>query len=139
MTDKIILYGRPTCPAISQVQGMLERADVEYEYVDISVDSQAQQRLREINQGYESVPTLVFPDGSRLTEPATDELKAKLEEMGYQASLPAWAQRIQLVLTHPITRLLGVILVMAGILTNNTWLLFSGVVILTLGLFANRL
>jgi glutaredoxin len=118
---------------------MLERADVDYEYVDISVDSQAQQHLREINQGYESVPTLVFPDGSRLTEPATDELKAKLEEMGYQASLSAGAQRIQLVLTHPLVRLVGILALLAGILSNTTWLLFVGVVIVILGLLASRL
>jgi mycoredoxin len=139
VADKIVLYGRPTCPANSWVKDMLERADVDYEYVDISVDSSAQQRLREINHGYESVPTLVFPDGSSLTEPAADELKAKLEELGYEAPLSPGAQLIRLVLTHPITRLLGVILVLAGILTNIWWLLFSGVVILTLGLFAGRL
>ena len=37
--------------------------------------------------GYESVPTLVFPDGSTLTEPTNGGLQAKLGEMGYTVPL----------------------------------------------------
>ena len=38
----------------------------------------AAERVMEINRGYRSVPTIVFPDGSHLTEPRTDVLKEKL-------------------------------------------------------------
>lgn len=40
--------------------------------------------------GNESVPTLLFPDGSTLTEPSVGELKAKLESLGYEVGLAAW-------------------------------------------------
>ncbi len=62
---------------------MLDEADIEYEYVNIYADEAARERVRQINRGYESVPTLVFPDGSTLTEPSRNELQARLRDMGY--------------------------------------------------------
>lgn len=46
-------------------------------------------RVRAINQGRESVPTLGFPDSASLTEPSPQELKAGLEAMGYNVGLLA--------------------------------------------------
>ena len=42
-------------------------------------DQEARQELIEINGGYASVPTLVFPDGSKLTEPSFSQIRQKLE------------------------------------------------------------
>ena len=86
---KIILYGHPTCPGVFPVQGMLKQAEVEYEYVNIYEDPFAREQVRDINNGYESVPTLVFPDGSTLTEPDARELRRKLQSMGYNVPLTA--------------------------------------------------
>jgi hypothetical protein len=36
------------------------------------------------------VPTLVFPDGSTLTEPSVGQLKARLAGFGYQVRPTAW-------------------------------------------------
>lgn len=69
---------------------MLTQAKVPYTYVNIQQDAQAAALVRSINQGNESVPTLVFPDGSTLTEPSTTDLKRKLEAMGYQVGWLAW-------------------------------------------------
>jgi len=33
--------------------------------------------VTQINNGYRSVPTIIFPDGSILVEPSTHELRAK--------------------------------------------------------------
>ena len=89
MADRIILYGHPFCALVAPVRGMLERAGVEFEYIDIHQDSAARQRVRAINNGYDSVPTLVFADGSTLTEPSGSELKARLESLGYKVPLSA--------------------------------------------------
>jgi len=35
----------------------------------------------EINNGYRSVPTIVFPDGEVLVEPARTKLDEKLEQL----------------------------------------------------------
>jgi len=61
---------------------VLDQAGIEYEYVDIRQDAYARERVQSINHGYESVPTLVFPDGSTLTEPSSRELRAKLVALG---------------------------------------------------------
>ena len=61
---------------------MLEEAKVEYEYVNIYADEAARERVRAINRGCESVPTLVFPDGSTLTEPSRYQLVDRLKRMG---------------------------------------------------------
>ena len=71
------------------VLGMLKSSGVDYTYVNIHEDDLARQRVREINNGNESVPTLVFPDGHTLTEPGAGQLKAHLERVGYRVPLLA--------------------------------------------------
>lgn len=90
MPDAMIVYGHPTCPNLEPVKGLLTQSKVEFEYIDIHQDSAAAARVRAINNGNESVPTLVFPDGSALIEPTVGELKLKLESLGYKVGLVAW-------------------------------------------------
>ena len=90
MSESIILYGHATCPGVPPVKAMLSQAKVPYRYVDIHQDPQAAATVRSINNGNESVPTLVFPDGSTLTEPSGNQLKRKLEESGYKVGVLAW-------------------------------------------------
>lgn len=90
MLDTIIVYGHPTCPKVGPIKGLLTQSKVKFEYIDIHQDSVAAARVRDINNGNESVPTLVFPDGSSLTEPTVGELKSKLESLGYKVGLVAW-------------------------------------------------
>ena len=60
----------------------LDKTGIRYEYINIRQDEAGRARVREINSGCESVPTLVFPDGSTLTEPSIHALKRKLELLG---------------------------------------------------------
>ena len=64
--DIILGYGRPTCPSVPPVLRLLDEAGAVYEYVNVRQDFEAAARLRQITGGYESVPTLVFPDGRTL-------------------------------------------------------------------------
>lgn len=91
MTEKVILYGHAACPGVPPAKMMLSQAKVPYTYVNIHQDAEAAATVRTINNGNESVPTLVFPDGSTLTEPSGNQLKRKLEEMGYKVGPLAWA------------------------------------------------
>ncbi|MDO9087573.1 MAG: glutaredoxin domain-containing protein [Anaerolineaceae bacterium] len=90
MIDTIIIYGHQTCPSLGPIKGLLTQSKVNFEYIDIHQDSVAATRVREINNGNASVPTLVFPDGSTLTEPTVGELKSKLESLGHKVGLVAW-------------------------------------------------
>lgn len=90
MPDTITVYGHPNCPSLGPVKGLLTQSKIKFEYIDIHQDNDAAARVRNINNGNESVPTLVFPDGSTLTEPTVGELKSKLETLGYKVGLAAW-------------------------------------------------
>lgn len=90
MTEKIILYGHAACPMLPPVWAMLKQANVDFEYINIHQDEAGRERVLEINNGYASVPTLVFPDGSTLTEPSAGKLRQKLRELGYEVPLVAW-------------------------------------------------
>jgi mycoredoxin len=57
----------------------MQSMQIVYEEIDISRDDGAAERVMELNRGYRSVPTILFPDGSHLTEPRTDVLKQKLD------------------------------------------------------------
>lgn len=81
------MYAHPACPMVPSVKAILNGANVDYEYINIHEDTTGREFVREVNHGYESVPTLLFPDGSTLTEPSTGELKSKLDEIGYQVPL----------------------------------------------------
>ena len=90
MIDNIIVYGHQNCPSLGPVKGVLTQSKVKFEYIDIHQDREAAALVREINNGNESVPTLVFPDGSTLTEPSVGELQSKLESLGHKIGLDAW-------------------------------------------------
>ncbi len=85
--DPIIFYGHATCPAVPTVRAALNGAGAPYRYVDIRQDDTGRQHVRAINNGHESVPTLVFPDGSTLTEPGPGDLQRKLTALGYTVPL----------------------------------------------------
>ena len=72
------------------MRGLLAQAKVPYDYIDITSDPTAAAKVRTLNEGNESVPTLVFPDGSSLTEPSAGQLKQKLESLGYRVGPLAW-------------------------------------------------
>jgi mycoredoxin len=61
------------------VEGFLEKNDVTVNMINIDGNQEAREQLIEINSGYASVPTLIFPDGSKLTEPSFGQLREKLE------------------------------------------------------------
>ena len=89
MDDTVILYGHRACPDVPPVMGLLKLSGVPFVYVDIRREPEAAERVRQINGGYESVPTLVFADGSTLTEPSTAVLRAKLVQQGYKVGVAA--------------------------------------------------
>lgn len=88
MSELIVVYGRPSCPTVPPVLRLLDEAGVAYEYVNVRQDFEAAARLRQITGGYESVPTLVFPDGRTLIEPGTAALRSALQAAGPAGGQP---------------------------------------------------
>ena len=92
--EKVVMYGSPTCHMVPPVRSLLQRADVPFDYVDIAKSAQARMKVEAINDGYASVPTLEFPDGSTLTEPSQRALKEKLAALGYELKRPSPLQAL---------------------------------------------
>lgn len=60
------------------VEGFMARHDVPVKMINIDSNDAARKKVMEINEGYASVPTLVFPNGDTLTEPTMKQLREKL-------------------------------------------------------------
>ena len=77
MTD-VKVYGAPWCPDCRRSKQFLGEMRVPYDWIDIDQDAKAAEYVREKNNGKQIIPTIIFADGSVLTEPSNDELARKL-------------------------------------------------------------
>jgi mycoredoxin len=77
-SQKIVVYGTTWCPDCRRAQRVLDQAGQAYTYINIEADAQAAEYVMQVNRGSQSVPTIVFPDGSILVEPSNAQLQAKL-------------------------------------------------------------
>ncbi len=75
---KITVYGAPWCPDCRQSKQFLGEQRVPFNWVDIDQDEEGRKYTREVNDGKQIIPTIVFEDGSILVEPTNAELAAKL-------------------------------------------------------------
>ncbi len=76
-TRKIIIYGTTWCGDSRRAKRFFDDNNIEYDWIDIDVDREAGKLVEQINGGFRSVPTIIFPDGSTLTEPSTFQLRTK--------------------------------------------------------------
>ncbi len=132
---KVIMYGSPMCPMVPPVRGVLQRAETPFEYINILEDLAGSVRVKEINDGNASVPTLVFPDGSTLTEPTTAVLRQKLETLGYSIPKPSLLQTLK---ENPFYALMGTGMFLFGLYDQNWLFIGLGLVLLTYMLLASQ-
>jgi mycoredoxin len=130
MVGRIVLYGSDFCPMMPPVRDLLNRAKAEYDYISISRNRAAREQVMEINDGNASVPTLVFPDGSTLTEPTLTELAIRLEETGHSVARPTIVQGILLTFQSPRVLNFGAIFLALGVTFETPSLTFAGSVLL---------
>jgi mycoredoxin len=76
---QITMYTTQWCPDCWRAKKILKSLDVPFVEVDITKEHDAIAIVERLNNGNRSVPTILFPDGSVLTEPANHELMAKLQ------------------------------------------------------------
>lgn len=56
----------------------LDRAGIDYREVNIEKDPQAVGVVMSVNQGNQTVPTVIFPDGTTATNPSVATVKTRL-------------------------------------------------------------
>lgn len=76
---QIVVYGADWCPDCRRARRFFKAHNIEHTWINIDHDTQAEQLVIRLNQGFRSVPTIVFPDGSILVEPSTEALEAKFQ------------------------------------------------------------
>jgi mycoredoxin len=75
---EIIMYGTTWCGDTRRARRFLDEHNIQYKWIDIDQDPQARKFVEEVNHGFRSVPSIIFPDGSMLVEPSTIVLANKL-------------------------------------------------------------
>jgi len=78
MTMKIKVYGTAWCGDCRRAKQVFQAEGVEYEWIDLAEQPDAAAIVEKVNNGNRSVPTILFPDGTVLVEPASPVLAQKL-------------------------------------------------------------
>jgi mycoredoxin len=76
------MYSTPWCGYCHRLRSQLDREGISYEVVDIEQVPDAASLVERVNNGNQTVPTLVYADGSAQTNPSVAEVKAKLASLG---------------------------------------------------------
>jgi mycoredoxin len=78
MPAPFTLYSTPWCGYCHRLKGQLQREGISFAEVDIEQEPAAAEIVETANNGNQTVPTLVFSDGTALTNPSLAQVKAKL-------------------------------------------------------------
>jgi mycoredoxin len=77
----LTIYSTPWCGYCTRLKRQLEREGVPFTDVDIEAVPEAEEFVKSVNGGNSTVPTVVFGDGSAMTNPTLREVTAKLAEV----------------------------------------------------------
>ncbi len=78
MSHSITMYSTPWCGYCRRLKGQMDRAGISYHEVDIEQHPDAAEIVAKVNDGNKTVPTVVFPDGSALTNPSLAQVSERL-------------------------------------------------------------
>jgi thioredoxin reductase (NADPH) len=72
------VYGAPWCPHCKRVKKFLAAHRVRYANVDIDAQPEAIERLKELQDGGQIIPTVVYPDGTVEVNPGDEALARRI-------------------------------------------------------------
>jgi mycoredoxin len=72
------MYTTPWCGYCHRLKSQLDREGISFDIVDIEQDPAAADVVMTANNGNQTVPTLVYADGSAQTNPSVAQVKDKL-------------------------------------------------------------
>jgi mycoredoxin len=75
------MYTTTWCGYCRRLKSQLDREGIAYDIVDIEQEPGAAEIVESANNGNQTVPTLVYADGTAQTNPSIAQVKAKLEEL----------------------------------------------------------
>jgi mycoredoxin len=81
MSSLVTMYTTPWCGYCHRLKGQMDREGIEYDVVDIEQQPEAAQIVESANNGNQTVPTLVYVDGTAQTNPSLGQVKEKLLDL----------------------------------------------------------
>jgi mycoredoxin len=81
MTQPLTMYTTTWCAFCKRLKRQLAAEGIEMAEIDIEQDPAAADFVMKVNGGFQTVPTVVFPDGSALTNPSAAAVKERLHEL----------------------------------------------------------
>jgi mycoredoxin len=72
------MYSTTWCGYCRRLRTQLDSADIGYTVIDIEKEPGTAEYVEKVNGGNQTVPTVVFPDGSTATNPSLAQVKAAL-------------------------------------------------------------
>jgi mycoredoxin len=81
MSGSFTMYSTPWCGYCHRLKGQLDREGIAFDIVDIEQHPDAAQIVESANNGNQTVPTLVYSDGTAQTNPSLAQIKDKLASL----------------------------------------------------------
>jgi thioredoxin reductase (NADPH) len=77
-TEEIKVYSTVWCPDCKRAKKFFGEQRISYQNIDIEQNAEAMEFVQKMNGGKRIIPTIIFPDGSFLSEPTNAQLARKL-------------------------------------------------------------
>ncbi|HEX6247691.1 MAG TPA: mycoredoxin [Nocardioidaceae bacterium] len=74
----VTMYSTQWCGYCFRLRKQLDREGIAYDVVDIDRDDEGAFRVMQVNGGNQTVPTMIYRDGTAQTNPSLKQVKAKL-------------------------------------------------------------
>lgn len=78
MSESLVMYSTTWCGYCQRLKSQLNREGITFTEIDIEQDPTAADFVMSVNGGNQTVPTVVYPDGSAQTNPSLAQVKAAL-------------------------------------------------------------
>ncbi|HEY6478444.1 MAG TPA: mycoredoxin [Streptosporangiaceae bacterium] len=81
MAQPLTMYTTSWCAFCKRLKSQLARDGIEMTEINIEEEPGAAEYVMSVNGGNQTVPTVVFPDGSAMTNPSAAQVKKRLQEL----------------------------------------------------------
>jgi mycoredoxin len=78
VSGQLTMYTTTWCGFCRNLKNQLARSGIEIAEIDIERDPAAAEFVMSVNGGNQTVPTVLFPDGTALVNPSAAQVKAQL-------------------------------------------------------------
>jgi mycoredoxin len=75
---QVAIYSTPRCGYCRRLKSQMDREGIRYVEVDIEQDPEAADFVMQVNGGNQTVPTVLFADGTAVTNPSLREVQERL-------------------------------------------------------------